>query len=213
MPRCFCKTCGSVVPSPATGASVYTPVGNLLTDPGMRPQCHMFVGSKAPWFEISDDLPRFDAFPPGVDAPSVPEREPLDPPGHPRGSCLCGAVSFVVEGPTLAARNCHCTRCRQARSAAHASNWVTRAAGVRFTRGADQLAAFKVPDARFFTQVFCQHCGSPMPRIDEGRDLGIIPMGALDDDPGIAPSVHIFVGSKAPWHAITDALAQHPEMG
>jgi hypothetical protein len=27
------------------------------------PQRHVFVGSKAPWFEIADALPRFDASP------------------------------------------------------------------------------------------------------------------------------------------------------
>ena len=30
-----------------------------------------------------------------------------------------------------------------------------------------------------------RHCGSNMPRIDRDRDLAIVPMGALDDDPGI----------------------------
>jgi len=213
IPRCFCKTCGSVVPSAAVGASVYSPAGNLLADPEVRPSLHMFVGSKAPWFEIADAVQQVEALPPGVDAAILPNREPLDPPGHVRGSCLCGAVAFVVDGPPIIARNCHCNRCRRARSAAHASNLVTSAGAVRFTRGADQLADFKVPDARFFRQVFCKHCGSPMPRIDEARDLGIIPMGSLDDDPGVSPSVHIYVGSKAPWYAIADALAQHREMG
>jgi hypothetical protein len=37
-------------------------------------------------------------------------------------------------------------------------------------------------------------------------------MGALDDDPGVRPREHIFVGSKAPWDEITDALPQHGEM-
>ncbi len=34
-------------------------------DPGSRPMCHVFVGSKAPWHQITDDLPRYDGFPPG----------------------------------------------------------------------------------------------------------------------------------------------------
>ena len=33
-------------------------------------------------------------------------------------------------------------------------------------------------------------------------------MGTLDDDPGVLPSYHIFVGSKAPWYDITDHLPQ-----
>ena len=39
-------------------------MGTLDDDPGIRPQEHIFVGSKAPWYEIADDLPRHDEFPP-----------------------------------------------------------------------------------------------------------------------------------------------------
>jgi hypothetical protein len=28
----------------------------------IRPAGHIFVGSKAPWFEITDDLPQFDEY-------------------------------------------------------------------------------------------------------------------------------------------------------
>ena len=35
------------------------PLGTLDDDPGVRPSAHVFVGSKAPWFTISDDLPQF----------------------------------------------------------------------------------------------------------------------------------------------------------
>ena len=37
-------------------------------------------------------------------------------------------------------------------------------------------------------------------------------MGTLDDDPGIKPSVHIFVADKAPWFEISDRLPQYTEM-
>jgi hypothetical protein len=31
-----------------------------VDDPAIRPTEHIFVGSKAQWFEITDDLPQFD---------------------------------------------------------------------------------------------------------------------------------------------------------
>ena len=40
------------------------PLGCLDTDPGVRPSLHVFVGSKAPWFEIADSLPRYGEAPP-----------------------------------------------------------------------------------------------------------------------------------------------------
>jgi hypothetical protein len=209
--RSFCQRCGAVVPGDAWQGLVFLPAGNFFEDPVTRPGCHIFVGSKAPWYEIADSLPRFDAYPPGVDATVLPDREPLDPPGGVRGSCLCGSVTFVVGGQPLRCFHCHCSRCRRARSAAHATNLFTAADGIRFTRGQQLLTSYKVPEAERFTQVFCRTCGSIMPRIASDRGLAVIPMGALDDDPGIRPQAHIFVGSKAPWFEIADQLPQYAE--
>lgn len=209
--RCFCRHCGSVVPGEPADGRVFAPAGNFLDDPGLRPMAHIFVGSKAPWFEIADGLATFEAFPGGVDAPVLPDRPPLDPPGGLRGSCLCGDVTYVVGSEGVRCWNCHCGRCQRARSAAHASNLFTAVDELRFTRGEDRIDSYKVPEAVRFTQVFCRRCGSSMPRHDRARGLAIVPMGSLDDDPGIRPERHIFVGSKAPWYTITDALPQHEE--
>jgi hypothetical protein len=43
---------------------VWLPVGTLDGDPGGRASHHIFVGSKAPWFAITDDLPQFEEFAP-----------------------------------------------------------------------------------------------------------------------------------------------------
>jgi hypothetical protein len=209
--RCFCGRCGSVVPGAPADGLIFLPAGNFLTDPGIRPQAHIFVGSKAPWYEIPDSLPRFEAFPPGVDAPVSPDRAPLDPPGGTRGSCLCGGVTFVIESPPLRSHNCHCSRCRKARSAAHASNLFTAVDGVRFTRGEDRILRYKVPDAERFTHVFCATCGSGVPSLNRTTGFAGVPMGALDDDPGMRPISHIFVGSKAPWFDIVGDLPQFAE--
>jgi hypothetical protein len=211
--RYFCSGCGSVVPGGVWQGTVFLPVGSMDDDPGERPIAHIFVGSRAPWFEIRDTLPRFEGFPPGIDAPVQADLAVPDPPGTaPRGSCLCGGVAYVVTGTPQRARNCHCSRCRRARSAAHATNLFTCAEGVRFTRGSDLVASYKVPEARFFAQTFCRRCGSPVPRIDPTRNLAVIPMGGLDDDPGMAPQEHIFVASKAPWFEIVDDLPRHDEL-
>ena len=56
----FCSTCGSPVPSPPNADGyVVLPTGALDQDPGSRAWAHIFVGSKAPWFEITDELPKF----------------------------------------------------------------------------------------------------------------------------------------------------------
>jgi hypothetical protein len=59
-----CAECGSLLFSVVQdGARVHVALGSLRDTPSLRPQNHIFVGSKAPWYEILDDLPRFDGYP------------------------------------------------------------------------------------------------------------------------------------------------------
>ncbi len=209
--RSFCRRCGSVVPEDPWEDLVFVPLGALEGDPGVRPEGHIFVASKAPWTEIRDGLPCFDAYPEGVEATALPDRAPLDPPGATRGSCLCGSVGYVLEGEIAGCRLCHCSRCRKGRAAAHAANLFLPMEGLRFTRGEELLGSFKVPEALRFRQAFCSRCGSLMPHRSPERGLAIVPMGSLDDDPGVRPSAHIFVASKAPWFEITGDLPRYEE--
>jgi hypothetical protein len=56
-----CRVCGSFLFSVVRdGAFVHVAMGSLVDTPSIRPTEHIFVGSKAPWFEITDDLPQFD---------------------------------------------------------------------------------------------------------------------------------------------------------
>lgn len=209
--RNFCSNCGSVVPETIRTDRIAIPAGCLDGDPGIRPTAHIFVASKAPWYEITDDVPQFDAYPdrdrPVVDRPVRHQSED----GLLRGSCLCGDVAYEVSTPINVVHNCHCSRCRKARAAAHTTNGFTAADGVRFLRGEAKLRAFKVPSAKFFAQVFCARCGSGMPRRDPERGVANIPFGSLDDDPHRGADDHIFVGSKAPWYTITGNLPCYEE--
>jgi hypothetical protein len=59
-----CATCGSLLFSVVrAGAYAHVALGSLKDAPSIRPTEHIFVGSKAPWFEIRDDLPQFDQYP------------------------------------------------------------------------------------------------------------------------------------------------------
>lgn len=59
-----CGACGSLLNSVVRdGAFVHVPMGTLVDEPTIRPSMHIYVGSKAHWFEITDHLPRFDTLP------------------------------------------------------------------------------------------------------------------------------------------------------
>jgi hypothetical protein len=56
-----CGACGSLLFSVVRdGEYVHVALGSLVDDPSIRPTKHIYVGSKAPWFEISDDLAQFE---------------------------------------------------------------------------------------------------------------------------------------------------------
>ncbi len=56
-----CARCGSLLYSLVRdGAWVHVAMGTLLDDPSIRPTAHIFVGSKAPWFTITDGLPQYE---------------------------------------------------------------------------------------------------------------------------------------------------------
>ncbi len=63
--RGFCRVCGSNVPVYSRNRkTVWVPAGTLDDDPGMRSTFHMFVGSRAPWMALDDELAKYDESPP-----------------------------------------------------------------------------------------------------------------------------------------------------
>lgn len=209
--RSFCGNCGSVVPYASEQGEHFCVPGGCH-DEGRHSDCEIFTAHSAPWYEITSNLPRHDDYPDetGMQAVADKPAQPA-PQGIVRGSCLCGSVAFEIDPPFKMAMNCHCHRCRKARAAAHATNGFVAIDAIRFTRGEDNLASYKVPEAEYFTQVFCRNCGSKMPRLDSGRGIAVVPFGGLDDDPQIRPSAHIFVADKANWHEITDDLPRYDQ--
>jgi hypothetical protein len=57
--RAFCKHCGSslLCREPGEPELEYIALGTVDNDPGCMAEYHIWVDSKAPWYEISDGLP------------------------------------------------------------------------------------------------------------------------------------------------------------
>ena len=209
--RSSCKVCGSVVPYLNENDNHWIAPGGCH-DEMRKPDCNIFVSDNSPWHTISGNLPQYTAYPEETGLPSV-EGIPIQKlKGNSlSGSCLCGSITFKVTEPFITAHNCHCSRCRYGRAAAHATNGFVNFDGIQFTGGKHLVGSYKVSNARYFTQVFCTICSSIMPRKDKERGIAVIPLASLDDDPKIKPVDHIHVGSKPQWHDITDDLPQFLE--
>ena len=211
--RSFCSVCGSVTPMLLDDAGLaLCPAGNLDGELGIKPQAHIFTGSKAPWYEIRDGLPQHAAYPPefgmsGVERPAVEPKE-----GFMQGSCLCGEVAYEIEGKPDLFMYCHCSRCRRARSAAHGANMFVKGTQFRWLRGESLVKHFKVPSAQRFTVSFCEKCGSGAPRANPEFKVALVPAGTLDTALDIKPTARIFVGSKASWLDLADDVPRFEEM-
>jgi len=64
MNRTFCSVCGSTLQAILNTEPdvLYLALGTTNGDPECRPALHIFVGSKAPWYEITDDLPQHETW-------------------------------------------------------------------------------------------------------------------------------------------------------
>jgi hypothetical protein len=127
-----------------------------------------------------------------------------------KGSCLCGRNRYEVDRFIPHATHCHCTLCRKFHGAAFATYGVAERAEFRWLSPGDELAEYI--DSNGNRRGFCKHCGSSLTFQASGEDTTIdIALGTLDEAPGLSPSAHIHVASKADWVEICDGLPQFPD--
>lgn len=125
-----------------------------------------------------------------------------------KGSCLCGAVSFEVEGPLPPPDACHCTLCRKHSGHFFVSTDVPRSALT--VRGAENVTWFRSSEK--VRRGFCAICGSslfwdPIDQVKHGW-IGVA-MGAFDPPTDTKIRVHIHVASKGDYYDIADGLPQN----
>lgn len=125
-----------------------------------------------------------------------------------RGSCLCGSVRYAIAGQFQVIGNCHCSICRKANGAAYVTWGIVDPDLFQWTAGHELIESY--PTSPDIQRCFCRKCGASLASRHAGKVSEIV-LASVDGDPGGKPREHIFVGSKACWHEITDALPQHAE--
>lgn len=124
----------------------------------------------------------------------------------PSGSCLCGAVTFDVEGALPGPDACHCTACRKHSGHVLAGTDVKRSALT--VRGEDHVTWYRSSEK--VRRGFCRVCGSSL-FFDPltGTDWIGVSMGAFDGPTGTTLRVHIFVSEKGDYYDIADGVPQN----
>ena len=122
-----------------------------------------------------------------------------------KGSCLCGAVTFEVEGELHPPDACHCRQCRRQSGHFFVSTDVPRAALT--IHGADRLNWFASSER--VRRGFCSICGSALFWDPIRKDTIGIAMGAFDTPTMTHIAIHIFVAEKGDYYDISDGLPQN----
>ena len=122
------------------------------------------------------------------------------------GECCCRAVRYEVADAFSYALNCHCSNCRRTTGAACKPFAGIAREKCRVVAGADDMMIY---GSETNHNAHCRHCGSLLYSMVPDGAYAHVAMGTLVDAPTIRPTAHIFAGSKAPWHEITDGLPQY----
>ena len=125
------------------------------------------------------------------------------------GACLCGAVSFEIQLPTLLCAHCHCTMCRRAHGAGFVTWVVVPSEQFRIVAGEDRLVRYRSSDHG--TRSFCGVCGSSLffwsTKRPEHVDVVLANISGPIDR---SPQFHVFWDDRAEWVHVADEL---PHLG
>ncbi len=126
-----------------------------------------------------------------------------------KGSCLCGKVTFEIDGKIDSIVYCHCSLCRKAQGSAFATNGVVKRKDFHFLQGEEKLSVYESSPGHH--KHFCKHCGSPIMSSSDQTPAQIrIRLGTIESSIRERPEAHIFASSKANWDTIEDDLPQYP---
>ena len=127
-----------------------------------------------------------------------------------QGHCECNRITYEADCEILDFSHCHCSQCRRLHGAAYATFAGVETDTFRYLTGEEDIQIYA--SSGDHERVFCGNCGSNILVSVEGYpEVLYLSMGAIEGNPSRPEAYHIFVGSKAPWHEITDGSLQYDE--
>jgi len=120
-----------------------------------------------------------------------------------RGHCLCGAVTFEIEGQFQSCVTCHCESCRR-----QCSSPMTTYIGVldsQWKWTGKRPKIFKSSPG--VERSFCEACGSPI-SFRSRKMSGVMHFfaSAMDEPEQCVPTMHVAIEEKLPWLKLADGL-------
>lgn len=122
------------------------------------------------------------------------------------GGCLCGAVEYVVTDDFKYMGFCHCSECRKFSGSAFSAMGGVASTSFKVLKGQENIQHYGKSEDTVLG--FCRLCGSSLYAQKPRKNMVHLRLGTLDEPASLKPQFHSYVGSKAPWHQIGDALPQ-----
>lgn len=140
-------------------------------------------------------------------SPSIEAKAWQTPSMSNRGRCVCGGVSYRVDGPLRDVINCHCDRCRR-----HTGHFMAATAAdvADVSIQGETLRWYTVGSEVQYG--FCGNCGSTMfwRAADKPESLSIA-AGTLDHPTGLTTTAALFTEDAADYHELDETIRHYPK--
>jgi len=124
------------------------------------------------------------------------------------GQCLCGAVSYKVEGDLQMTGVCHCKNCQRQAGSSYSVLFAVADDQIEIS-GDLQTYEDTADSGNTVYRHFCPKCGSPVKTsLPTQPGMTFIKAGTLDDTSVLHPSIHFWTGSKQDWVKVDDDVPQ-----
>ena len=121
------------------------------------------------------------------------------------GSCLCGAVRYMVRGEPLVARICWCRTCQKI-SANGTVNAIFPAEAIEAT-GTLACYASTADSGNVISRHFCPGCGVHLfGQSSATPQFRLVRVGTLDEPSSIRPQINIWISSAPEWACLDPKL-------
>lgn len=129
------------------------------------------------------------------------------------GRCLCGNITYELEGDLMATAVCHCEHCQRQSGAAFSTNLIAQAD--QLTVSGD-MATYedrgRTGDAVYVRRRFCGDCGSPIvSEVMEPQGMIAVKAGTLNDTSEVRPILQAWCVDKQPWVDLGEMTAMDRE--
>lgn len=122
------------------------------------------------------------------------------------GGCLCGAITYRIEGPLRDVVNCHCGKCRRWHGHAPAYTSVKRPQLTIEDNGALKWFRSVTDETPDVYRGFCRECGSSLFWDARGLETIAVTAGSLDEPTGLKTIGHIWLDQAGDYYELTDDL-------